>query len=153
MIVGPTWMSLICAMRKPCSAAGRLWIGTSTTTTAAVRRALHKPTSVMAAAASATAAADPSVSGCRSKAPGAKASTAIAGNSNRSRASVNTKSDENRPMKPRPTQASLSDQRRERMRRASRPQGISTADKVSTAASATCAGGSAPSAGNNRHAT
>ncbi|RWA51609.1 hypothetical protein AU476_21550 [Cupriavidus sp. UYMSc13B] len=38
--VGPTWMSLIWAIVKPCRASGRPATGTSTSTTRASRRAL-----------------------------------------------------------------------------------------------------------------
>ena len=50
-------MSLICASVKPCSAKGSPASGTSTRTTAAVRRALTKPHSVTAAASNGTAEA------------------------------------------------------------------------------------------------
>src|SRR5439155_675307 len=47
LMVGPMWMSLIWAIVKPSSGAGRSVSGTSTSTTRATRRAMKNPTAVM----------------------------------------------------------------------------------------------------------
>ena len=147
------WMSLICAMLKPCRPAGRSRIGTSTTTTAAVRRAFHSPISVIARAASATPAADHSATLCGLNAVGKTSSTRWASNRPRSRTTVSTTSDEHRPMNNKPAQLSSCASGFERTRRASRPQGISAADRISVTPSATCAQPRPASAGSRRQPT
>ena len=104
-MVAPTWMSLICASVKPCSAGASPTIGTSTRTTAAVRRAFQKPHTVTASASSGTACALVAVQAgtsapCKPR-PTAHNTIRLA-----SRSSVSTSRDENRPMNNRPAQVS-----------------------------------------------
>ena len=107
LIVGPTWTSLTWAMVKPSSADGRPAIGTSTRTTRAVRRALAKPHSVIAAAAIATARADGTTSDAGADAAiGHSIAAPVASNRPTSRTAVRTNSDENSPMQTSPIQAS-----------------------------------------------
>ena len=97
MIVGPTCTSLICAIVNPCSAGGRPVIGTSTRTTAAVRRAFRKPHSVMAPAAMGTARPLTSTSALSGTLPGSSQAASVVINRPTSRSSVSTSSDENSP--------------------------------------------------------
>src|SRR6266568_2742053 len=58
LMVCPIWISLIWAMVKPSSSLGRPASGTSTSTTGATRRAIKKPTSVMAGVSAMTPIAE-----------------------------------------------------------------------------------------------
>ena len=124
-MVGPTWMSLICTIVKPCNAAGRSAIGTSTATTAAVRRALTKPHAVTSSASSGTAIAVAAAT------PAHEASHATS--STGSRSNVSTKSDENRPIASEPAHASRSASGWRRTAHANRPIGISAAETTTIA--------------------
>jgi hypothetical protein len=124
-MVGPTWMSLIWAMVKPCSAAGRLAMGTSTRLTRAVRRVLSRPSSVSSRASTGTTWA------LAVRSDGPPLSSSQAASSTTSRARVSTNSDENRPSANRPAVARRSDAGGRAQRRAVRPIGTSTVETTS----------------------
>ena len=99
LMVGPTWMSLICAIVKPSSAGGSPAIGTSTRTTDAVRRALKKPQAVTSNAVTATARALPTAAAGRPARMRRRPADAAPARPGRDRArQVSTNSDENRPI-------------------------------------------------------
>jgi hypothetical protein len=120
LIVGPTCTSLICAIENPCSSAGRFATGTSTSTTAARRRALNRPISVAR-----TASASVAIAVSRSKASSCGGlMKALVISSTMSRSSVNTSSEENSPIVVRPIHASRSDHSSSRAPRATTASGI-----------------------------
>jgi hypothetical protein len=129
LIVGPTCRSLICTIVKPCSAAGKPSIGTSTSRTRAVRRAPNKPSSTAARASSGTAIALGAVSGGKSN--------GSVSSSSASRSNVSTSNIENAPRASMPAQLQRSAASRCCARRPKKASGISVADVASSSVSTT----------------
>jgi hypothetical protein len=102
-MVGPTWMSLSCAIVKPSSACGSPRIGTSTRFTLAVRRALRKPMAEVAVATASTASALQGLSAFHGTCTAPAALAAQVSSRPASRTSVSTNIEENQPMLIRPT--------------------------------------------------
>src|SRR2546423_5610644 len=143
-------MSLICTMVKPSSAGGRPGIGTSTSTTAAVRRALRKPHAVIAAASNGTARPLSVARRASGKVPGMATFTRALPSSAASRSRVSTNSDEKSPRPISPAQVSAAASRRERTRDARSDSGISVTDASSVAAIRTATGGISSHGGTSR---
>ena len=135
LIVGPTCTSLIWATVKPCNVAGRLVIGTSTRTTAAVRRAFQKPNTVISSANTGTACAlvwrTAGISSAKPRAWAIQSSKSAA-----SRNTVSTSNDENKPMHSRPNQVSAVSRLLCAVCRPCKPWGTSKADTSKTLPSA-----------------
>ena len=140
-MVGPTWMSLICTMEKPCSSGGRPATGTSTRRTAAVRRALAKPRAVASSASTGAPRADQAAMSATGAA-GARAHTPSSSSRATSRSIVSTSRDEKKPMATSPATCRAPAPGRPRSQAGGRSdQGISSADASSSPAPATSTAG------------
>ncbi len=129
LIVGPTWMSLICAMVKPSSSGGSPASGTSTSTTGAVRRAMTNPINVIRGVSNITPTAERRVH--VSCAAGDSASAVAARLT--SRATVSTSSHDRKPIATQGTRTDHGPRSRAR-----NPLGSSHRHAASTAAPASC---------------